>query len=79
LAEIVEKSLRKRERRAQESIPRGSHDRPLPVSFAQRRLWLIHQLDPKGAAYNITGAIRLSGVLDYAAMESALDQLTRRH
>jgi acyl carrier protein len=79
VAGIMEKLLRKRERRPQESIQNCSHERPLPVSFAQRRLWLIHELDPSSAAYNVTGALRLLGILDYAALESALDSLIKRH
>jgi natural product biosynthesis luciferase-like monooxygenase protein/amino acid adenylation domain-containing protein len=79
IAAIVETLLRRRDQRVPELIPRVSHDHPLPVSFAQRRLWLIHQLEPDSAAYNITGAIRLSGALDLSAIENALDHLIKRH
>jgi len=79
IAAIVETLLRKRDHRVPEFIPRVSHDQPLPVSFAQRRLWLIHQLEPDSAAYNITGGIRLSGALDFSAIENALDHLIKRH
>ncbi|HEX7313562.1 MAG TPA: amino acid adenylation domain-containing protein, partial [Pyrinomonadaceae bacterium] len=52
---------------------------PLPLSFAQQRLWFIHQLDPAAAAYNLPAALRLSGPLDAAALARALSELLRRH
>jgi amino acid adenylation domain-containing protein len=51
----------------------------LPLSFAQRRLWFLHQLDPAGAAYHVPGALRLSGRLDAAALARSLAALVRRH
>ncbi|MBZ4423407.1 condensation domain-containing protein, partial [Myxococcus sp. RHSTA-1-4] len=56
-----------------------SRDRALPLSFAQQRLWLIDQLEPGSAAYNMPTAVRLSGVLDIAALERALHALIERH
>ncbi|HXK09667.1 MAG TPA: amino acid adenylation domain-containing protein, partial [Vicinamibacteria bacterium] len=49
-----------------------------PVSFAQRRLWLLDVLGA-GAAYNITGALRLEGRLDVGALSRSLEDVARRH
>jgi amino acid adenylation domain-containing protein len=53
--------------------------RPLPLSFAQERLWFIDRLDPGSAVYNIPGAWRLAGALDVDALERALGEIVRRH
>ena len=50
----------------------------LPMSFAQQRLWLLDQLT-EGSAYTISRAVRLTGPLDVAALESSVDQLVKRH
>jgi amino acid adenylation domain-containing protein/non-ribosomal peptide synthase protein (TIGR01720 family) len=52
---------------------------PLPLSFAQQRLWFIEQLHPGQATYNIPAALRLRGPLDVAALERALTEMVRRH
>ncbi|MBV9110546.1 MAG: amino acid adenylation domain-containing protein, partial [Gemmatimonadetes bacterium] len=57
--------------------PRGS-DGPARLSFGQERLWLVHQLDPASAAYNVAAAFRLPRV-DLAVLERALGELVRRH
>jgi acyl carrier protein len=51
----------------------------LPVSFAQQRLWFLHQLQPRGAAYNVPAAVRLTGRLNIPALEQTVGELTRRH
>src|SRR6185369_4694917 len=51
----------------------------LPLSYAQQRLWFIHQLDPASVAYNIPLAVRLSGQLDIAALRATLTEVVRRH
>src|SRR5918992_1328169 len=50
-----------------------------PLSFAQQRLWFLHQMDPSSAAYNMPVAFRLSGPLDVAALGRALGEIVRRH
>ncbi|MFL6284239.1 MAG: amino acid adenylation domain-containing protein [Pyrinomonadaceae bacterium] len=51
----------------------------LPASYAQQRLWLIEQLEPGAAAYNVPSAISLSGKLDAAALVASLREIVRRH
>ena len=51
----------------------------LPLSFAQQRLWFIHQLEPNNSSYNIATAVRLSGELNITALEQTLSEIVRRH
>lgn len=57
-------------------IPR---DRPLPLSFAQQAMWLINQLEPDSALYNVPMALRLRGPLDLDALRASLDAMVARH
>jgi acyl carrier protein len=49
------------------------------LSFAQRRLWFIDQLEGGSPHYNMPGAFRLSGRLDTAAFRRSLESILRRH
>ncbi len=51
----------------------------LPLSFAQRRLWFLHRLENRGATYNMSLALRLSGQLDRPALHAAFGDLVARH
>ncbi|MFJ3064718.1 amino acid adenylation domain-containing protein, partial [Pseudomonas sp. NPDC087039] len=52
---------------------------PLPLSFAQQRLWFLAQMAPGSAAYHIPIGLRLQGALDAVALERALRRLVERH
>jgi amino acid adenylation domain-containing protein len=50
-----------------------------PLSFAQQRLWFLHQLEKGLTAYLLCGAMRLSGPLDRRILAAAFDLLIERH
>ncbi|MFZ6658965.1 amino acid adenylation domain-containing protein, partial [Undibacterium sp. TJN19] len=62
-----------------EEIGRADRDLPLPLSFAQQRLWFIDQLEHGAAAYHMPDALRLTGELNYTALQAALDRIIDRH
>ncbi|MFT4175011.1 MAG: condensation domain-containing protein, partial [Rhodocyclaceae bacterium] len=64
---------------AHAAIPRAPRDQPLPLSFAQQRLWFLAQLEPDNPFYNIPMALRLRGTLDCAVLQRVLDEVVRRH
>lgn len=57
-------------------VPR---DGQVPLSFAQERLWFVHNLDTRLLAYNEAVALRLEGILEEAALCWSLDEVLRRH
>ena len=60
-------------------ISRASRANPLPLSFAQQRLWFLDQLTPGDVTYNIPAALRLVGEFDRDAARAALTEIVRRH
>ncbi len=56
-----------------------SRAEPLPLSFAQRRLWFLDRLEPSSPVYNLPVELRLLGGLDVGALERGLNEVFRRH
>ena len=52
---------------------------PVPLSFAQERLWFLDHLDPQSPVYNLPVAWRLEGDLSVPALGAALAEVMRRH
>ncbi|MGA0525062.1 condensation domain-containing protein, partial [Escherichia coli] len=52
---------------------------PLPLSFAQQRLWFLAQMEGGREAYHIPVGLRLKGELDEDALRRSLDRIVARH
>lgn len=78
---LFERALTERGRGglAEPGIPRAHTADPVPLSFAQQRLWFLDQLEPDSSAYNQPKAVRLSGALNVEALQKALDAIVCRH
>ena len=60
-------------------IVRVPRDKPLPLSFAQQRLWVLDQIEPNNPLYNIPRSTRLRGKLNAQALIDSLNEVVRRH
>ncbi|MFF0710799.1 amino acid adenylation domain-containing protein [Gordonia sputi] len=51
----------------------------IPLSFAQQRMWLVNQIDPTSAGYNIPFVLEMKGHLDVDALRAAFVDVLARH
>ena len=59
--------------------PAAEEEGPAPLSYGQRAMWLLQQLHPESALFNVFAAIRVAPALDSAALRRALQALVDRH
>lgn len=60
-------------------LVRTSRDQPIPVSFAQQRLWFLDQLEPGNSLYNVPQMFRMRGDIKIDALRQSLNEIVRRH
>ena len=60
-------------------IEQRSQSGPLPLSFAQERLWFLDQLAPGNPVYNIVDVVGFDGEYHPEAMRRAVNEIVRRH
>ena len=58
---------------------RSPHTASFPLSFAQQRMWFLHQLTPNDPFYNMTAAFRVRGEVNHAALTAAFNRIFERH
>ncbi|HST60199.1 MAG TPA: hypothetical protein VLK84_15945, partial [Longimicrobium sp.] len=75
LLELLEASAPMQEAPALSQIEPADRSGPLPLSYAQWRLWFLDQLGTTGAVYHIPTRMRLRGELDQDALVRALNRV----
>jgi FkbH-like protein len=78
---LLEKRLRGgfKSAAAEQAIPRRATSAPAPLSFSQERLWILNQIEPGTDAYIVPIGLELTGVIEPARLEGALNEILRRH
>ena len=79
LAESIDIAMRAGTSKPVRSIQPVPRTEPMPLSFAQQRLWFLDHLKPDNTAYNIFQAMRLNGRIDMPALEQTFTEIVRRH
>src|SRR5829696_1426338 len=74
--DALEKRLQSalKDRVAADCIPPRTQEGPVCLSFPQQGMWIVDQLQPGTALYNMATALRLTGSLDQRALKSSLDE-----
>ncbi|MCZ8520301.1 MULTISPECIES: non-ribosomal peptide synthase/polyketide synthase [Paenibacillus] len=71
--------LEQRDAEAASDIPAAGAREYYPVSSAQKRLFILSQLEGGELSYNMPGVLQVEGALDRGRMEEAFRALIRRH
>ncbi|MDX3451771.1 amino acid adenylation domain-containing protein [Streptomyces sp. ME02-8801-2C] len=66
-------------RPARPAVAPAARPERVPLSAAQRRLWLVERITGSGVAYNFPLVFRLRGVLDLDALRAAVRDVAGRH
>ncbi len=61
------------------SMVRGERPTVIPLAFAQKRMWLLHEFTGKTATYTMPMALRLKGSLDAVALRRSFEAIVQRH
>ena len=75
----LQRKLQQQERSGYQPIRALPNEDIYPLSFHQRRLWFIEQLQPGTPLYNVSRAIQMRGPLNREALGAALQSLVDRH
>ena len=78
-ARLEERLRARRVPAAPAAIPPRPPGAAVPLSYGQRRLWILQQWEADLAAYNMSFGFGLEGELDADALARSLTEIARRH
>src|SRR4051794_10132507 len=64
---------------ASHAIPRRDPSNPVPLSFAQERMWFLDQLAPGSPFYAETAGVHVAASVDVDILERAVNAVVQRH
>lgn len=77
---LLAQRLRRRPSAPQrQTVPVRPHGVPVPLSYAQERLWFLEQYQPGTTTYTVPVVVRVAGPLDATAVSARLTALTARY
>jgi amino acid adenylation domain-containing protein/FkbH-like protein len=79
LRKAARPAAREDEGQAPPAIPRRAAGSDAPLSFAQQRLWIIHQIEARSTAYHIPITVEVRGALRTGLLRASLTEIARRH
>nr|VFJ71635.1 MAG: amino acid adenylation domain-containing protein [Candidatus Kentron sp. FW] len=79
IAKVIESAQKREEISKYPDIGTISRDGNIPLSFTQKRLWFLDQLEGPSPTYNIARALKITGLLNIKALEDALNEIIERH
>ncbi|MEC4812178.1 MAG: amino acid adenylation domain-containing protein [Scytonema sp. PMC 1069.18] len=65
--------------KTEQTIPKRDNALPIPLSFAQQRLWFLEQLEPGHSLYHIPQVLQLQGDLNVEVLQQSLDAIASHH
>lgn len=63
----------------EEKIHPAEHQSPLPLSYAQQRMWFLHEIEPDNPFYNVPFGLHLQGAVSTPLAQKTLAEIIQRH
>jgi pristinamycin I synthase 3 and 4 len=79
MATRVERAIRERRGEREGGIKKNEREETEPMSYAQERLWFLHELEPESVSYNVPYMCGLKGELRKEGLEQSIGEVVRRH
>jgi amino acid adenylation domain-containing protein len=61
------------------TIAKATRSEEIPLSFNQQQFWLLEQVSPNRATYNVSTGLQIDGPLDVEKLQRAIDRIVDRH